>query len=764
MQISGIVRRLGAVGLLASLLGTAGPAAARAQNTGEIAVRVVTGERAPATDAAVRILGLGQRTPTDETGAVRFAGVPAGRHVVEATSPRSGRAIGQVTVEAGVTVELVLRLTPFELEPLVVTGSPTARTRSELYQAASALSGLELARRAAATLGETLQNEPGVTSTYFGPGASRPVIRGLGGDRVRVLEGGVGTGDASNTSPDHAVSLDPQTAERIEIIRGPATLLYGGAAIGGVVNVIDGRIPRELPSAPLTGTLTAIGGTVADERNASLDVSGAAGRVAWHLSGLRRVTGDYTIPGFAEADHADEDPGAGEEEEGFGVLENSALETTRFAAGLSYVGRGGYLGVSWSGYETEYGIPGHGHEEPTDPLAPPEEEQSVRIDMRQRRVDVEGSWRTGGRTVGALKGRLGVTDYEHTELEGTEVGTVFRNNSWEGRLEAQHGRIGPLGGAVGLQLGRRDFEAIGEEAFVPPTQTTQWAVFLFEEIEAGSVRYQFGARYERQDTENVEAGVSRDFDGISVSGGINWFPAAPVSLALSVARSVKLPTAEELFSNGPHLATNAFEIGDADLGREAGVSVDASLRLVERPVTGGVTLFVNRFDDFTFQQFTGLEQDGLPELRYTQGDALFTGVEVEAHVDLLHRARHHVALDLWGDYVRAELVDTDEPLPRIPPLRLGAGLRYESTLWQSRVAVRRVTAQDRVAPLEDPTPGYTMFDASVSYRLFSGPMMHEIIVQGVNLTNAEARNHVSFLKALAPLPGRELRAVYRLSF
>ncbi|HUP00089.1 MAG TPA: TonB-dependent receptor [Gemmatimonadota bacterium] len=765
-------RHLYRLTILSALVLTLAPllaADARAQERGSIAGRVLSADGAAAADATVTIVNGRRRAPAGPDGSYHFANVLPGDYLLEARSPRYGIATARVRVTDGEAVEQDLALDfLFHAEPITVTTAPGARGLDEVAQPVQVLGGRELAAQREATLGQTLADEPGVSSTYFGPGASRPVIRGLGGDRIRILEAGIGSGDASSTSPDHAISHDPLSTERIEIVRGPATLLYGSSAIGGVVNVIDNRIPRYGLEAPLTGLVELRGGTVADERSGALSLSGGLGPAAWHLGGVARDTDDYQIPGFAESDH--EEDGHDDEEEPFGVLPNSALETRNLTGGLSLVGDAGFVGIAASRYENLYGIPGHGHGEEHAEGEDVEEEhageeEGVRIDMEQRRFDLEGEL---DRPFGALRGlrvRLGTTDYEHVELEGDEVGTRFSNESWEGRIEAPHRPWGRLSGALGLQLASRDFEAVGEEAFVPPTETDTWAVFVFEELDIGAVRFQFGGRYENGDITAAEGPVrERSLDAFSASGGLVWHLVEAYAVSLSVARTTRIPTAEELFSNGPHIATSAFEIGDPDLGTEKSLGLDLGVRRTAGRVAGEINLFANRFSDFIFEAFTGEEEDGLRILRYTQADALFTGAEAHFDIELFHVEPHHVGLELSGDFVRAELTAGDEPLPRIPPARLGAGLHYQGDpLWGS-FEVRRAMEQDRVAPLETPTEGYTTVDATLGYRFFAGGLVHDLILRGANLTDAEARNHVSFLKELAPLPGRDISLAYRLSF
>ncbi len=726
-----------------------------AQPSGGVRVHVTDSEGRPVTDADVRVLSLGRTAHVTAEGTASFDAVPEGDYLVEAVSPRAGRGVAQARVQRGTTVEVVITVSRFFHGQEIVVSAGREALQADLYTASSVKRGIDLRAAAAPTLGETLADEPGVTSTYFGPGASRPLIRGLGGDRVRLLESGVGSGDASDTSPDHAPSIEPAQAERIEVIRGPATLLYGSAAIGGVVNVEDGRVPREGTPHPLTGSLLLRGGTVANERNASGILNGSTGRFAYHLGGLWRKTDDYAIPGFASVNAVAD--GVPESERG--SLFNSAIEQTRFAGGLSYVGETGFLGASYSGYDSDYGVPVQ------------EEEGNVSIDMKQRRVDAESGWRFGNRFLKGVKARFGLADYRHFEvLTDPDTGdraidTQFYNNEWEGRLELQHAIGGSVNGAVGGQISSRDFKAVGEEAFVPPTETDQLAFFLYEQVDLGSaVSVQGGARVEHQKTTNVPDAIDRTDEGVSASLGLAFSLSDQISLALSGSRSVKLPNAEELFANGPHVATDAFEIGDPDLGQEVGYGAEASLRLLADRVHGELTFFVNSFDGFIDESLTGEVEDGLEVVRFTQADALFTGFEGRVEVELYHAADTHVAADVWGDYVRARLRTDDSPLPRIPPLRFGGGLGYTGAALNAHVGVSRTTEQDRVAAFEDPTAGYTLLDARVGYRLFQGRFVHDIVLSGSNLTDEEARSHTSFLKDLVPLPGREVRLTYQISF
>ena len=765
-----------AISLIACLF-TATGAAAQGTAPGTVEGRVILEQGAESVAVTVTLVELRRRATVGADGSFRFTAVPPGEYLLLAESEVGGTGVSQVRVEPGETarVEVPLELTTIRDE-VVVTATASPRSQLEVAQPTSVLADEDLVLRSDTTLGETLDEEPGVSSTYFGPGASRPIIRGMGGDRIRVLEGGIGGADASSSSPDHAVSSDPLTAERIEVIRGPATLLYGSSAVGGVVNVLSGRIPSYVPEAAVTGELHLVAGSVADERSGAAVLEGSLGdRLAWHADYSARETDDYEIPGFAEADP--------EEDAERGVLENSAQETESGSFGLSWVRERGFLGVSVSGFETLYGVPGHGHghedehgeEEHEGEDGEEEEEEPVRIDLEQHRVDLQGELLRPTGPFQGLKVRVGMADYEHVELEGAEVGTRFESDSYEGRVDLVQRDFGRLSGTIGLQASTTDFRAIGEEAFVPPSTTDLLAVFAYEEIDFEPFRLQFGGRWETQDVE-PKGGVGgdgqplpeRSFGALSASVGGIWRLTGSDSFAVTLSRSERIPTANELFANGPHAATRAFEIGDPDLEIEVANALDLSWRRTEGPVTGALTLFYNRFDDYVFESFTGEEEDELDVIRFRQADADFWGAEAEAAVDLYRAGENHLVLELSGDFVRAELrgpseVD-GEPLPRIPPLRLGAGLDYHRGPWRVFGEVRWVDMQDRVSPNETPTDGYTLVNAAVSHRFLVAGTVLDVILRGKNLTDEEARPHTSFLKDQVPLPGRDVSLAVGLHF
>ena len=637
------------------------------------------------------------------------------------------------------------------LEKYVVTASPLARAQDEITSPTTVVAGAELAQRLQPTLGETLSGLPGVDSTYFGPGASRPIIRGLGGDRIRVLTGGVGTIDASVISPDHAVSLDPLLIDRVEIVRGPASLLYGGGAIGGVVNIIDGRIPETLPVAPVTGRFEVRGNSGADERAAAGVVTGAAGKLAWRLDGFRRKTDDVRIPGLGPTPAIAAEMIANGETPSDGTLINSATATSGGAAGLSYIGESGHLGAAYSGFDSLYGTVA---------------EQEVTIKLRQRRFDAHGEWLKPVGILRAAKFNFGLADYQHDEFEGTALGTRFKNKGYEGRFELLHEKLGVLEGALGFQTTRSNFEAIGQEAFLPPTVTKSNALFLYEEAVSGDVTWQFGVRAERQ---TIAPEIGSGFDARSHSlatftGGAVWKLNADYAVALSLSANERAPNAQELFADGPHVGTHTFEVGDPALGVEKSTGFDLSLRKRRGFVTGELSVFVNRFNGYIFEQDTGDEEDGLPVFAYVQRDAKLYGGEAEVTFHL-HGSKSFIAdLRLFADSVRATNTTDGTPLPRITPVRFGAAFDWQRGPWSFNAELRHVESQHRIAPVETATAGYELLSLGGSWRFDLGRTKGEVFLRATNLLNETARVHASFLKDIAPLPGRDVSLGVRMNF
>lgn len=696
--------------------------------TATIVGRVYDPQAQPVGDATVTLVEVRRQTKTAADGSFRFEGLAARHYHLRAESPRLGFTIGEAVVAAGETRTVEVVIDPLvHAEEIVVTASADSRRESEVYQPVNVLGEEELQARMQPTLGETLAQEPGVTSTSFGAGASRPVIRGLGADRVRVLEEGVGTGDVSNVSPDHAVSVEPSSAEQIEIVRGPATLLYGSNAVGGVVNVISARVPSRVTAQLITGTVDARYATASEEKTTGVNLDGGRGAFAWHADFTLRDTNDYETP--------------------IGTLENSALQSRTGTLGGSWVGDRGFFGAAVTNFATNYGIPG----------------EEVRIDMDQRRFDIRGELAQLG-FFSNVRLRVGITDYEHVELEGEEIGTQFTNDGFEGRLEARHRDLGRVHGTWGVQVTTTDFEAMGEEAYIPPNQSTASAIFAFEELPGERFDIQFGARYEQQDVSVDGEGLpDRNFGGISGSLGAIWKPADGYIVAVSLARAVRLPTATELYANGPHAATAQFEIGNPMLEEETSLGLDVSFRRTVGRFRGELNLFNNRFDGYIYEAPTGDVEEDFSVFEFVQRDARFRGFEVLTHTHLVSFGQSHLEFDLGADYVRATLAGGDN-LPRIPPMRAMAGLRLHGGPLNALFEVRRTFEQDDIASYETETDGYTFVNAHLGYRFIARDTIHDVMLRATNLTDELARSHVSPLKNRAPLPGRDISLSYRFSF
>ncbi len=649
-------------------------------------------------------------------------------------------------------------------DEIVVTITGRERQQFDVIRGSSVIAGDELVRSQSATLGETVASQPGTRSTGFAPGSGRPVIRGLGGPRVRTLQNGVGNIDASVTSPDHYVATEPLLAERIEVLRGAGTLRYGSNAVGGVVNVVDGVIPESIPDGGVKGVIQSNYGTNQDERNLSGAVRLGTGQFAVQAQGFGRRGHDLNVPGRPLSSDAQrlapDDPFAGVS----GRVPSSAIDKAQGGdIGASWIFDRGFLGVGYSRLESRYGLPVAEEEEEGEEEEEEEEGGDILLDSKQNRFHLAGELREipGPFRTASLRAVYG--DYEHAELEGDETGTVFDNRGFEGRLEFEQRTMGALEGNVGLQVRWRDFEAVGAEAFVPPTETTQWAVFAVEELHLHPFRLEGGLRYEFTD-QDASSGLSdRQFHSFSGSVGAAWEIDESNLLGLTLSATERPPIAEELYSDGPHLATGSFEIGDEDLDEEVAYSVELAAKHRGDRLRAGVNLFYTRYEDFIFEAATGEIEDGLPVFRFSQTDADFFGAEVEVRYTLLRRDDVEVHLDAVADWVRGRQTN-DDNLPRIPPLRVLMGAEAESRFVDGRIEVEWVDDQNRNASFERSTDGYTMLHASVTVRPIPQLPQLSLLVQGRNLTNTRARNHVSFLKERVPLAGRDVRFGVRYTF
>jgi iron complex outermembrane recepter protein len=652
-------------------------------------------------------------------------------------------------------------------EEVIVTSTALRETSRDIAQPATVVGGDDLRRQTATSIGETIASELGVNATYFGPSASRPVIRGLGGERVLMLQDGISALDVSSLSQDHAVAIESVLADQIEILKGPAALLFGSGAVGGVVNVLDGRIPSDFSAEANRGAVEVRGDTALEERTAVGRLELGTDRVRVHVDGFRRQTEDVEIPGYAfsaaeRAEHLAEHP---DEDFERGRLENSDSESHGGAFGISTGGENGFVGLSWSRFDTNYGIPaahehGAGEEEPEEEA---HDHGGVRVDMLQDRYDLKAERRLNGGLLSGVRLRGTYNDYTHRELEGTEVGTVFEQDAFDLRLNLDHRELAGWRGTLGGQYVDIDFTASGAEAFVPPSKTTQSALFLFEKRTLGPLAIELGARAENQ---RIDTRDFADYDetAYSLSAGAVWELPKDYSLALNLTRSQRHPQAAELYADGPHLAIGRFEIGDTSLRKETARTADLTLhRHAEHGIHWTATAFYNDFSDYIYAADTGLVADALPVFRYTQADAEFYGFEGEIGLPLYRDARNQFEVRLASDYVRGRLQDGGN-LPLIPPLRYGVELHYERDELHVGLETYRYARQDEVADGERTTAGYTMLDADVSYRigLPAGNLL--VFLRGSNLLDEEARRATSPLKEIAPLPGRSLHVGARAEF
>lgn len=670
---------------------------------------------------------------------------------------------------------------------IVVTGVlPTAR--QDMLSGVAVLEGDELTQKLRPSIGETLARTPGVSATSFGPSASRPVLRGLQGERVRVLSDGIGSIDVSNTSVDHATVVNPLLADRIEVLRGPQSLLYGSAAIGGVVNVLDKRIPTEVPDEPVHVGAIGTYGSAANERSiaGSIDVP-ITGNLVVHADGSYLKSGNIRIGGYALTPElraqalassllppeVGEGEG-GEEEESIdfaanaavrGKLPNTASETWTAGAGVAYITDGGSLGLSYSHYDSLYGVPIRFATEPG------QEQEGPRLSLLQNRIDARAEVNANGDLIDKIKLRFGYANYRHFELEESgEIGTAFYNKGMEGRLELTQAKRGAWSGATGGQFFIRDFNVVGEEAFLPKNSTEQWGLFTLQQLDFDHLKIEAGARFEHTSL-SAKPGIDqpqffsgdRSFDAFSGSLGASYRIAGDWRFGVNVSRTARAPAAEELFANGPHAGTEAFEVGNPDFSLEKAWSVEAVLRGQGKGYTFEASAYHSWFSNFIYEDLTGEEEDGLPVYQFRQADARYYGFEVQGSLTLAQFGEARLVADGLADYTRAKIVDAG-PAPRIPALRALGGLGVTSPKIDVRGEVEWVDKQNRISTFETPTDGYTMVNAEINFRPWGNDRPLSFALSANNIFDVDARRHASFLKDYAPLAGRDFRLTARVNF
>lgn len=725
--------------MLIVLLLTIGAAPALAQTpqgatvTGTI-TNSLSGDPAPNIVVVIESPKFSQTVKTGADGRFTLINVPPGTYHLAVRGDGFLPSRSDITV-SGAAQTADLRLDP-ELHYSEMTSvSPESRNQFDAYQATNVLGGQELTKELQSTLGGTLQNEPGVAMRSFGPGPARPVIRGLDGDRVLILEDGMRMGDLSSQSGDHGVNVNPASASRLEVVRGPATLLYGANAIGGLVNVVT----NEIPAAPVpepTGGLTFDAGSAAPGGGAAGDVSVGLGHFALHASGSGRRAGDYKAPD--------------------GTVPNSFNRAGFAEVGLGYVADKGYVGLSYAYDRTHYGIP----------LV---EAGETNLDPRRQIFNLRGERRNMGGLFESVRASVGVRRYNHDELDGEEIATSFRNDTSEVELLATHKRVNRMKGSIGASFLTRQFEATGEEALSPLVDQKGGAFYVYEEIALSPhVDFQFGGRADHQAFTPAADEPDRTFNNFSGSLGLLVHPTDATSVAFSFARAARNPALEELYFHGPHGGNNAFENGNPDLESEKALGFDVSFRWRSARASGDVTVFTNTIDNFVFRQFTGGVEDDLPETFFTQGNARLNGVE--SHLDV--RLTKLWAFEGGVDYVHGQLTDLGKPLPRMPPLRGRAGLRFQKNAFQAGGDAVFTAKQDRVFNLttdgetigETETPGYNLLKLFASYSISAGGTLHTFTARLDNATNELYHNHLNYLKDLAPELGRDFKVVYSIRF
>jgi len=706
----------------------------------------------PLSGALVVIDELRREVRADEDGRYQFDNVPPGNYHVGVRAEGYTTRRTEVTVGASpATLDIAIEFDLHFAE--VVSVSPNARPQFESYQPTSVLSGQDLARQLDATIGATLSEAPGVAMRSFGAAPARPVIRGLDGDRVVVLEDGQRMGDLSSQSGDHGVPVNPAAAKKIEVVRGPATLLYGANAIGGLVNVITDTIPIEKTTRP-SGTLTFDFGSNGSQGGGAGDIHVGNGRFALHVGAAGRRSGDYSTPE--------------------GEVPNSQSRMGLGTIGGSWTGEHSYAGASYGYDDVKYGIPIV--EDGLITLTPQRHSFSARAG---------GSEMPG--LLQSYRATLGVRRYEHSELHGQEIGTTFNNNSTEGEVLLSHRPAGRLVGSVGGWFLNRNFEAAGLEALSPPIDQRSFAGFLYEEVKWSHATLQFGGRLDRSSFRPLGGLPNRDFTEWSSSLGLLIQPEAADDnfvIAVSLARAARNPALEELYFFGPHPGNLAFEIGNPDLQSERGFGFDISLRARSERFEGELTVFRNdikhyvfrnplsedefhdreeEFDDrFGIEEVAGEEHDHgeFPFVEFVGRDSTISGFEAHGDVKLGGGLTAEATFDL----VRGELSDTGDPLPRMPPARLTAGLTYQRNALQIGGSVTTAADQTRVYGEETPTDGYTTGRLFLSYAFNRGGVLNTITARLENAGNTLYRNHLNYLKDLLPEPGRSFKLVYTLGF
>ena len=782
----------------------AAAAAAPAQETGTVRGTVTLAENGGLVDGAlILIIGTGAFTFTDD-GAFEFTNVPAGTYDVIAQREQLTAGFQTVTIGAGETAitDFELSLSPVR-EEVTVTASAAVGAAATLqaFNAVTTVDSFEIAREAPSTIGEALEDEPGIANRSFGPGASRPVIRGFGGDRVLIIEDGLPTGDLSAASDHHGMTIDPNSAERIEIVRGPATLLYGSGVVGGLINIITPHAAyRNLLTPPESYGETLIDGTRAQlgadtgsanrQAGAYANLQHAQGNMLFWGSGAQRRTGDYDTPE--------------------GPVFNTAAELTNARTGLGYFGDRTFASLSLTFEDSRFGLPfedmfhshgedAHGHDHGHDEEEEAGGEDDAALDLTSRRRvgrfdlglrNLDNDFLQGVRTGFHV---IDVTD-DHVDIIGgvDNVDSRISNRTYIKRTLFYQRQLGHFTGRFGTELKYRDFDVTGTEALAPRTDQSTISAFGYEEVSFGRYRLQFAGRAERndyktagrvplpgqgdaddhrddahahghdhdEDEDHLEPPDPRDrqFLGVSASVGMHADLGAATAFVANLMQSHRVPALQELYNYGPHLGN--FEVGNPDLKAETTLGLDLSLRHQSGRVGTDLNFYVYDIENFIFGDHTLEVVDNLRVLDIIQDDSRFVGFDARGSV----RLGGQVWASLGIGYVNATLTSTNEAVPRIPPLRATLSVDVPYGALTVSPELMFAARQGRVFRDETATPGYAVLNLDASYIWPRQHMAHVLSFAGYNLTNALFRNHMSFIKDLAPEMGRGVKASYSLRF
>ncbi|WP_394752616.1 TonB-dependent receptor [Crenothrix sp.] len=647
-----------------------------------------------------------------------------------------------------------------ELEEVVVTSDALKHATSKLAEPVTVLSGEELRTKVGQTIGDTLQNEPGISNQSFGGGVGLPVIRGQSGPRVRVMQNSLGNNDVSSLSPDHANGVDPIIAERIEVLRGPSTLLYGTGAIGGIVNVIDNRIPEQIPGKIIGGAAEQRYDSATNETASALKVEGGKDKIAYHIDGFYRDQDNTHIGGNAidEAAARQQNPSLPQNlQNPDGVINNTQARSRGGSLGLSYVNDLGLVGAAINSLEKKYGIPPDGRPR----------EAPVTVNLTQTKYDFKAQLNKPFAFAEAIRMKFGYTDYKHVEMEGNIAGTTFLNKSYESRLELEHQPIGIVKGTTGFQSTHSQFTGLDEGGSIVPTSDIEaYALFDAESFTVDDITYQLAGRAEWQSitpTDKAIDGVS--FIPVSGSTSALWKITDQHQLSMGFTHSQRAPQIQELFTRGFHDATHSYERGNAGLNKEISNNLDLGYQFNSSWMSADINLFHNWVGDYIYQQRSATELfNGNPVLDTQQAAATFKGFEVQTIFPLMQNTYGALDLTLFGDYTRGTF-DNGDDVPRMPPLRYGFQLSYEKDDFASNLRFTRAEAQNNAGLNETNTQAYLLLNLQAQYRLAS---FHDTEVlffaKGKNLLNENIRNSTSYLRNFAPEPGRSAELGIRISY